>query len=139
MQVGARRAAQAAVAEQRDFVRGPAHHRVVDADRAEFVDDHGRVAAFERREKAAYQGGLACAQKAGDDCHRDARAARALLPAAEGADFVRFEQVEFAHGIENRSVINGLQQSVVIRLTIIAYLILVVGVLALDFKDRWEA
>jgi len=90
LQVGARRAAQAAVAEQRDFVRGPAHHRVVDADRAEFVDDHGRVAAFERREKAAYQGGLACARKAGEDCHREARAARA---SADGADFVRFERL----------------------------------------------
>ena len=39
LQVGAGVAAQAAVAEQRDLVAAVAQQRVVDADRAELVDD----------------------------------------------------------------------------------------------------
>ena len=88
LQVGARGAAQAAVAEQGDFVGRPAHQRVVDADGAEFVDDDGGVAALGRGQEASNQRGLAGSQKSSDDRHRNARAARTFLPATEGAGFV---------------------------------------------------
>ena len=84
LQVGAGVAAEAAVAEQRDLVGAVAHQRVVDADAAELVDDDGGAFALRRRQEAAHQRGLAGAEEAGDDRHRNARAARALLPRPNG-------------------------------------------------------
>ena len=52
---------------------------------AELVDDDGGAVAFRRRQEVAHQRGLAGAEEAGDDGHRNARAARALEPAAEQA------------------------------------------------------
>ncbi len=78
-------AAQAAVAEQRHLVLRRAQQRVVDADRAELVDDQRGAAALRRIEEAAHQRGLSRAEEAGDDRDRQPGAARALLPPAERA------------------------------------------------------
>src|SRR5439155_22834119 len=94
LQVGAGVAAQAAVAEQRDFVGRAAHERVVDADAAELIDDDGGACTFGRRQETAQQRGLAGAEKAGDDADRNARAARVLAAAPERACLARGEKVE---------------------------------------------
>ena len=70
------------------------NERVVDADGAELVDDDGGVLAFRRRQEAAHQRGLAGAEKAGDDRHRDARRrARASAAARTGRPRAR-EEIE---------------------------------------------
>jgi hypothetical protein len=63
LQIGARDAADAAVAQKRDLVGRSAHQRVVDADRAVFIDDDCGGAAFRRREEAPHQRGLAGPRK----------------------------------------------------------------------------
>ncbi len=85
LQVGADVAAQAAVAEQGHLVGRAAHQRVVDTHAAELVDDDGGAFAFGRFEKTPNQRGLARAEEAADDGHRQLGAARALEPAAEPA------------------------------------------------------
>ena len=67
LQVGAQRAAQAAVADQHGRVAAGLEQRIVDADLAELVDDHQRVGAFRARQQIADQRRLARAEKAGDD------------------------------------------------------------------------
>ena len=52
LQVAARDAAQAAIAEQHGLVGAVAHQRVVDAGRAEFVDHHRGALALRRRQEA---------------------------------------------------------------------------------------
>ena len=74
LQVAARDAAQAAIAEQHGLVGARAHQRVVDADGAELVHHHRGPCAFRRGEKALEQRGLAGAEKAGHHGHRNARA-----------------------------------------------------------------
>ena len=98
LQIGAGDAAQAAVAEENGFLGGVAHQRIVDADGAELVDDHRGAVAFGRLQKPPDQRRLAGAEKAGDDRHRNARAALALEPSPERARLARGEQVE--HGIQ---------------------------------------
>ncbi len=49
LQIAARDAAHAAIAEQHGFVGARAHQRVVDAGRAEFVDHHRGALPFRRR------------------------------------------------------------------------------------------
>ena len=51
LQIAARDAAQAAIAEQHGLVGAGADQRVVDAGSAEFVDDDGGAGAFRRAEK----------------------------------------------------------------------------------------
>ena len=51
LQVAARDAAQAAIAEQHGLVGAGAHQRVVDAGRAEFVHHHRGALAFRRRQE----------------------------------------------------------------------------------------
>ena len=60
-----------------------ADQRVVDADRAVFVDDDGGAAAFRRRQEMPQQRGLAGAEEAGEHGHRDTSPARVLLPPSE--------------------------------------------------------
>ena len=50
--------------------------------------------AFRRRQEPAHQRGLAGAEEAGDDRHRDAGAALTLLPPAERAGLARGEEIE---------------------------------------------
>jgi hypothetical protein len=94
LKIGARDAADAAVAQKRDLVGRATHQRIVDADRAVFIDDDGSGTAFRRREEAPYQGGLAGPQEARDDRDRQARAARAFLPPPERAEVAGGKQVE---------------------------------------------
>ena len=96
LQIGARDAADAAVAEQHGLLGAVAHQRVVDADGAELVDDDGGALPFRRSQKALQQRGLAAAEESGDDGHRNFGAALALKPAPERAGFARGEKVE--HG-----------------------------------------
>ncbi len=93
LQIGARGAADAAIAEQHRLVRARAHQDVVDADRAELVDDHRRAGPFRRGKKVPQQRGLAGAEKAGDHGHRDACPALAPQPATEFAGRGRREQL----------------------------------------------
>ena len=97
LQVGAGVAAQAAVAEQRHLIARSAHQRVVDADTAELVDDHGGPRALGCSQEAPHQRGLAGAEKAGDDGHRNARAAGTLEPSPERAGIARGEEIK--HGL----------------------------------------
>ena len=94
LQIGARDAAQAAVAEEHGCLGAVAHQRIVDADSAELVDDHRGALAFRRLEKPPDQRRLAGAEKAGDDRHRNPRAALALEPPPERARLARGEQIE---------------------------------------------
>jgi hypothetical protein len=94
LKIGARRAAQAAVAEQDRLLAAGAHQLVVDADRAELVDDDGRAASLGRGEEAFEQGGLAGAEEAGEDRDRYAARARAPLLPAERPGGARGEEVE---------------------------------------------
>ena len=66
-QVAAHRAADAAVVHLEDLFIGPDHQVVVDADFAEFVDDHRIAFAMLLGEDAVEQGGLAGAEIAGQD------------------------------------------------------------------------
>ena len=59
LQIGARDAADATVAEQHGFLGAVAHQRVVDADGAELVDDDGGALPFGRGEEPPQQRGLA--------------------------------------------------------------------------------
>ena len=93
LQVGARGAAHAAIAEQDGFLAALSHQLIVDPDRAELVDDDGGAAALGRREKALEQRGLAGAEKAGEDGHRNARSARAPQPSTERPGSARREEV----------------------------------------------
>ena len=102
LQIRAGVAADAAVAEQRDFVGARAQQRVVDADRAELVDDQCGVAALRRAEEAAHQRRFPRAKEAGDDRHRHPRSALALLPPAEAARSGRREKAE--DGVAQKSI-----------------------------------
>ena len=93
LQIGAGVAAQAAVAEQRHLVAALAQQRVVDALRAELVDDQRGAFAFRRLQEPPHQRRLAGAEKSGDDRHRQPRSALALLPPAELAGAAR-EEIE---------------------------------------------
>src|ERR1700722_1696735 len=94
LQIGARNAADAAVAEQHGLVSAVTDQHVVDADGAEFVDDDGGALPFRRGEKTLQQRRLAAAEKSGDDGHRNFGAALALKPAPEQAGFARGEEIE---------------------------------------------
>ena len=74
LQIAARDAAQAAIAQEHGLVGAAADQRIVDAGGAEFVDHHGGAAAFFGAEKALQQRGLAGAEKSGDHGHRHAMA-----------------------------------------------------------------
>ena len=77
LQVGARSAAQAPVAQQRATSSLLARtSAIVDADGTELVDHDSGAGAFRRGEETPHQRGLAGTQEAGDDGHRNARAAR---------------------------------------------------------------
>jgi hypothetical protein len=67
--IAANRAADAAIVHLEHFLVGADHEVVVDADFAEFIDDHGVFLAVRLGEDAIEQGGLAGAQIAGQ--HRD--------------------------------------------------------------------
>ncbi len=94
LQIGAGDAADAAVAEQHGLFGAVAQQRIVDADRAELVDDHRRALPFRRTQKAADQRRLAGAEKSGDDRHRNPRAALAFQPPPERACVARGEEIE---------------------------------------------
>ena len=94
LQVAARDAAGAAVAEQHRRLGAVAHQRIVDADRAELVDDDGGAAPLRAREERAHQSGLPGAEEAGDDGDRNAAAARVLHPAPERPGSAGGEEVE---------------------------------------------
>ncbi len=94
LQIAPRDAADAAVAEQHGLVGARPHQRIVDADRAEFIDDDGGAAALRRTEEVAEQRGLAGAEKPGDHRDGDARAALAFVPPPERAGVARGKQVE---------------------------------------------
>ena len=83
LQIGAHRAAQAAIAEQHRRVARSPQQRVVDPDLAVFVDDDCGVGAFGAAQQLADQRRLARTEKAGHDGNRNARAARPPLAAAE--------------------------------------------------------
>ena len=85
LKIGARRAAEAAVAEEHRGVGASPHQRVVDADGAELVDDDGCAAPFRGAEKPLKQRCLPGAEKAGEYRHRQARPAGMFLPKAERA------------------------------------------------------
>ena len=70
-QVAAHGAADAAIVHLVDFLVGFHDQVVVDADLAELVDDHGIALAVRFGEDAVEQGGLAGAEKAGEDGDRN--------------------------------------------------------------------
>ena len=74
LQIAARDAAQAAIAEQHRLVGALAQQRVVDAGGAEFVDHHRGALPLRRRQERAQQRGLAGAEEAGHHRHRHFRA-----------------------------------------------------------------
>src|ERR1700730_14579599 len=94
LQIGARGAAQASVAEKRDLIAAAAKKRVIDADVAEFIDDDGRAFTFRRGQKTAQERRLSRAEKAGNDGHRNTRAAGLLEPAPEWSRFARGKEIE---------------------------------------------
>src|ERR1043166_8795823 len=94
LQVAARDAAGAAVAEQHRRLCAVAHQRIVDADRAELVDDDGGAAPLRALKERAHQGRLPGAEEAGDDGARNAPAARVFRPAPERPGGAGGEQVE---------------------------------------------
>jgi hypothetical protein len=93
LQVGARIAAQAAVAEQTDLVSAGAQQHIVDADAAELVDDDGGARALRRRQEMPNHRGFSRAEKAGDDGHRNACAAGAFQPAPKRTGIAGSEQL----------------------------------------------
>ena len=84
LQIGARRAAEAAVAEQDGGICARAHQRVIDSDGAEFIDDDRSARALLRREKPLEERRLSSAQKAGEHRYRQLGAARVFLSKAKG-------------------------------------------------------
>jgi hypothetical protein len=113
LQIGARGAADAAVAEQHGVFSGAAHQRIVDADGAEFVDDDSGAVSFRRCKKALQQRGFAGAKKSGDDGDRDAGAPRALEPPAEWPRFARRKQIERGQNSISRMYSPPLKRSTV--------------------------
>jgi hypothetical protein len=85
LEIGARIAAQAAIAKKGHLVSAAAQEGVIDASAAEFIDDDRGARAWRRGQKTANQRRLSGAEKAGDNGHRDARAARAFEPPPERA------------------------------------------------------
>src|SRR5260370_31426355 len=83
--IGTDIAAEAAVAEERNIVAPAAQQRIVDAGRAEFVDDNRRAGALRTPEKMAQQRRLSGAEEPRH--HRDPHpgAAFAFEPAPERA------------------------------------------------------
>src|SRR5262249_13939396 len=93
LQVRARVAAQATMAEERDLVAALSQQRIVDGNAAELVDHHGGGFAFRSFQKMTQQRRLAGAEKARDDGDRNARAAHALAPPSEWSRFAGREQL----------------------------------------------
>ena len=73
LQVAADGAAQTAAVHQQHAFLGMLDQVVVEADLAEFVDEHGGVAQGGRFQQPGQQGRLAAAEEAGDDVDRDQR------------------------------------------------------------------
>ena len=71
LKIGAQRAAQAAVGQQRHLLGRRGDQLVIDGDVSEFVDDHRRAVRTRMAEEPAEQGRLAAAQKSGDDGDRN--------------------------------------------------------------------
>jgi hypothetical protein len=87
LQICARGAAHAAVAEKHRLLACLAHQRVVNADGAELIDDDCGAVPFRRLQKSLQQRSLAGAEKACDDGDRNTRAARTLEPPTERPRF----------------------------------------------------
>ena len=94
LQVAARDAAGAAVAEQHRRLGAVAHQRIVDADRAELVDDDGGAVSLRALKERTHQGGLPGAEEAGDDGDRNAPPARVFCPAPERPGSAGGEEME---------------------------------------------
>jgi hypothetical protein len=94
LQIGARGAADAAVAEQHRVLARLAHQCVVDADGTELIDDDSGAVPFRCLQESLQQRSLASAEKSGDDGDRNARAARTFKPAAEWPCLAGREQIE---------------------------------------------
>ena len=91
-QIIARRAAEAAIGEEADVVcaDGVGEDGIVDADLAEFVDDHRGPRHCRLPEQCGNQRGLAAAEEAGDDRYRDPFARRGVAghgDASQNSDF----------------------------------------------------
>ena len=71
--VAAHRAAQAAALHQHDIVGGLFDQQMVDADLAEFIDDHSGRRHFRPLQYMVQHGGLAAAEKPGQQGYRGAR------------------------------------------------------------------
>jgi hypothetical protein len=76
------------------LIAAAAKKRVIDADVAEFIDDDGRAFTFRRGQKTAQERRLSRAEKAGNDGHRNTRAAGLLEPAPEWSRFSRGKEIE---------------------------------------------
>ena len=85
LQVAAGGAAQAPIAKQHGFIGARAHQRVVDARRAEFVDDDRGALSLWRCQKTLEQRGLPGTEKSGDHSYRHARATFAFEPAPKAS------------------------------------------------------
>lgn len=83
LQIGARDAAQTAIAQQHGLIGTRSHQDVVNAGCAELVDDNRGSLALRCIEKTLEKRRLSSPQKAGDDNNRDPRPAFALEPAPE--------------------------------------------------------
>ena len=94
LQIGARIAAEAAIAEQRDLVSAGAQQHVVNADAAELVDNDRGARALRCPQEVPNQRRFSGTEKAGDDRHRNARAASMLESASERAGMAGREQIE---------------------------------------------
>src|SRR3984893_5002609 len=100
LQIGSGDAAEAAVAEERDLITAAAHKRIIYADAAELVDDHGSALALRSAQEALHQRRLSRAKKSRDDGHGNARAACALERSSEPPRLAGREDVE--HQLELR-------------------------------------
>jgi hypothetical protein len=85
LQIGASDAAHASISKQDRFVRARSDQHVVDAGRAEFVDDDHSPLSFRRIQKTLEKRGLSGAKKPSDHGNRQARPAFALEPASEAS------------------------------------------------------
>src|SRR5439155_17470126 len=99
LQIGAGVAAKAAVAEERDLITAAAqkaiiHKRIIYADAAELVDDHGSALALRSAQEVPHQRRLSSDEDSRDDGDGNARAACALEPASEPPRLRGREDVE---------------------------------------------
>jgi hypothetical protein len=70
-EIAAHSAANTAIVHFENFLVGPDHEIVIDADFAEFIDDHRIFLAMRLRQNPVEQGRLAGAEIAGQHRHRD--------------------------------------------------------------------